>query len=258
MVKRKFTIITVCYNAEKYIRDTVYSVLSQSFGNFEYIIKDGGSEDETMNIVHGLTDQDDRVTVIHETDRGIYDAMNIAVSTAEGEYIFFLNAGDKFADQDVLGRIAEKIKDDDAGIFYGNIIEIFENKSHLRIYTEKNSKMWYYSLGACLCHQGMICKRELFREKLFNLDYKVCADRDWQMYHISRGIAAKPLNFTIAEVLANGFSQDHKKELEEETKRCVKEYCGRWNTLYQIIEGAKKNRYLCRVIRKTEQMVSCR
>lgn len=258
MGRHKFTIITVCYNAEKYIEGTVRSVLSQSYSDFEYIIKDGASADKTMNIVHGLTDNDGRVISVQEKDQGIYDAMNIAVLLSEGEYVFFLNAGDKFADENVLSRIAEKIKNDDSGIFYGNIIEVFENESYLRIYTEKNSKMWYYSLGACLCHQGMVCKRELFKEKLFDTGYKVCADRDWQMYHISRGIAARPLNFTIAEVLADGFSKDHEKELEEETERCVKQYCGGWYILYHIVGRAKKSRFLRWVIQKAEKMVSCR
>ena len=163
MSRCKFTIITVCYNAEKYIEDTINSVLSQTYGSFEYIIKDGQSSDGTMDIVHRLTDSDNRVMIIQGKDRGIYDAMNIAVLQASGEYILFLNAGDAFVNDLVLSKTAEYMTAQTADIYYGDVIEISNKRKSLRVYTEKNSKMWYYSLGACLCHQGMFCKKELFQ-----------------------------------------------------------------------------------------------
>lgn len=258
MRKCKFTIVTVCYNAELYIRDTIETVLSQSYENFEYIIKDGKSSDRTMDIVQELAGCDKRVIIMQGKDRGIYDAMNVAVSEAKGEFVIFLNAGDKFINNDSLSKVAEFMMKNQAQIFYGNVIERGLNRTRLRIYNERNVKRWYYGLGACLCHQGMFCAEELFRDRLFDLNYKVCADREWQMYHISRGIVAKPMKFAIAEVLVEGFSKEHVKELEEETGRCIKQYCGVWYALYKLIFWLKSNEEIKNFIRRTEERISCK
>lgn len=258
MSRCKFTIITVCYNAECHIEETIKSVLSQSYREFEYIIKDGQSADRTMELAHSLTDKDNRAIIIQGKDKGIYDAMNIAVSQAVGEYILFLNAGDKFVDEHVLQKVSDYILQEDIDILYGDVIEVGQERSRLRTYTEKNCKMWYYSLGACLCHQAMFCKRKLFREKLFNLQYKVCADREWQMYHLKKGAKAKPLKLAVAEVLVEGFSTAHVTDLEKETYRCVKNYCGGWSLVYRLLFFLKKNKILYSIIQKTEKMISCK
>ena len=258
MSKNKFTIITVCYNAEKYIKNTIDSVLSQTYENFEYIIKDGQSSDGTMNIVHNLTDSDNRVMIIQEKDQGIYDAMNTAVLQSSGEYILFLNAGDAFADNLVLSKAAEYMTAQKADIYFGDVIEVSNERKSLRIYTERNSKIWYYSLGACLCHQSMFCKRELFQSKLFDLYYIVCDDREWQMWHIKNGAATRAMKFPIAEVLTDGFSRNHIADLENETELCVRAYCGKWLMVYKIIKLIKKNKFLHKMIQKTEEMISCK
>lgn len=258
MSKCKFTIITVCYNAKEHIATTVQSVLSQSYENFEYIIKDGQSSDGTMDIVHRLTDGDNRVMIIQGKDQGIYDAMNTAVLQSSGEYILFLNAGDVFADSLVLSKVSEYMLAQKADIYYGDVIEASKEKKSLRIYTEKNSKMWYYSLGACLCHQGMFCKRELFERKLFDLDYIVCADREWQMWHIKNGAVTRAMKFPIAEVLTEGFSNDHVSVLEEETMRCVNKYCGGMYFVCRIIMRIKRNQFLRLKIQAIERMISCK
>lgn len=258
MNKCKFTIITVCYNAEKYIEETIKSVLTQSYGEFEYIIKDGQSADKTMELARSLTDKDNRVMIIQGKDNGIYDAMNIAVSQATGEYILFLNAGDKFTDENVLQQAFDSMIREDADMFYGDVIEVEKENSHLRAYTEKNCKMWYYSLGASLCHQAMFCKRSLFQEKLFDLQYQVCADREWQMYHLKKGATARPLKFVIAHVLVEGFSTAHVADLEKETDSCVKKYCGPWHQIYRLLMLVKKNQFFLNMIRKVERKISCK
>lgn len=258
MSRCKFTIITVCYNAENTITDTIRSVLSQTCDEFQYIIKDGSSSDGTMGMVHNLTDNDNRVMIMQGKDNGIYDAMNIAVRQAQGGYILFLNAGDILADQNVLHKVSAFTEKEEADICFGDIIEAEGSKKSLRVYTQKNCKIWYYSLGACLCHQGMFCKRELFQRKLFDITYKVCADREWQLYHIRRGASARAMGFPIAEVLVDGFSKSHEKELEEETRRCVRNYCGSYYMIYAAVSLLKKNRLLHHLIQKTEKAISCK
>jgi glycosyltransferase involved in cell wall biosynthesis len=88
----KISIITVVYNAKSFLEETIESVLSQNFNNFEYIIIDGGSIDGTLDIIKKYQD---RITLwVSEPDRGIYDAMNKGIKMAKGEFVCFINAGD--------------------------------------------------------------------------------------------------------------------------------------------------------------------
>ena len=87
----KFSIITVTYNAAKVLEDTIQSIVTQTYKNLEYIIVDGGSTDETLDIIHKY--QEHITTVISEPDQGLYDAMNKGIKLATGDYLCFLNAG---------------------------------------------------------------------------------------------------------------------------------------------------------------------
>ena len=86
-----------------------------------------------------------------------------------------------------------------------------------------------------MCHQSMFCKKDLFQKKLFDLEYKVCADREWQMYHIKNGAIVKAMKFPVAEVLTDGFSKNHVEDLENESGQCIRNYCGKWYIIYKII-----------------------
>ena len=105
----KVSVITVCFNAEKTIRDTIESVLSQSFTDFEYIIVDGKSKDNTNGIIAGFDDAFSAKGIeykhVSEPDNGIYDAMNKGAGLASGEWIIFMNADDRFSDPEVLKDI---------------------------------------------------------------------------------------------------------------------------------------------------------
>ena len=90
----KFSIITVTYNAEKVLEDTILSVISQTYHHVEYIIVDGASKDGTLSIIDRYRSR--ITTVVSEPDKGLYDAMNKAISLASGDYLCFLNAGDCF------------------------------------------------------------------------------------------------------------------------------------------------------------------
>ena len=258
MSNNSFTIITVCYNAEDSIRNTMHSVLSQSFQDYEYIIKDGQSTDKTMEYIQSYTENLDCVKVIQGKDKGIYDAMNIAVREATGAYILFLNAGDTFANEDVLAKVHTFMANQEADIYYGDIIELDEKSTQLRTYSAKNSKLWYYSLGACLCHQAMFCKKELFERRLFDLDYLVCADREWQIWHIKKGAISIPMRIVVALIPMNGFSANHVADLERETRDCVKKYCGLWYGMYLCISHLKSNVFFRRIFRFCEKLLSCR
>ena len=97
------SIVTVVFNGEKYLEQTIQSVINQTYDNVEYIIIDGGSTDGTVDIIKNYEDRIDYW--ISEKDKGIYDAMNKGINLASGEWINFMNAGDIFYDEKVLNTI---------------------------------------------------------------------------------------------------------------------------------------------------------
>ena len=105
----KFSIVTVCYNSASTIADTILSVQMQNHSNYEYIIIDGGSSDETLTIVQSMAHLN--IHYISEKDAGIYDAMNKGISLATGQVIGFINSDDFYANPDVLSDVARVFGD---------------------------------------------------------------------------------------------------------------------------------------------------
>ena len=102
----KFSVITVTFNAKEKLKETVSDILKQTYDDYEIIIKDGLSTDDSLKNLP----ESDRINLFSEKDKGIYDAMNRAVELATGDYICFMNCGDYFANEDVLKNMAEFIK----------------------------------------------------------------------------------------------------------------------------------------------------
>ena len=117
-----FSLIVVSLNSGEKLKKSLESALSQSFTDFEIIVKDGNSTDDSFDRAGELL-QDSRIKVYHESDQGIYDAMNQAVQYASGDYIYFLNCGDYLYDADTLKKVAEAIQKDGREnlILYGNM-----------------------------------------------------------------------------------------------------------------------------------------
>ena len=114
----KFSVITVTYNAEKVLEDTVQSVISQTYHHVEYIIIDGASKDGTLEIVNRYRDRINQL--VSEPDKGLYDAMNKGIALATGDYLCFLNAGDSFHEDDTLQKMVHSINGNELpDILYG-------------------------------------------------------------------------------------------------------------------------------------------
>ena len=255
MSKKKFTVITVCYNAEKYIKETIESLLCQNCNDYEYIIKDGISKDRTLEIAHALLDGKDNIQIVSSPDKGIYDAMNQALELATGEYVYFLNAGDYFADKEVLSQTKDVAVKTDGDILYGNIVQISDKKSRIYEYGEMCKSKLYFSMGACICHQAMFAKRVLFEDRVFNITYKVCADREWQLYQMNRKVKMITMDFEVASVLTDGFSSRHIEDFEKEILRCLNVYCSGTAWIYKLILNIKKNRIVLFFMRMVEKIL---
>lgn len=164
----KFTIVTVVYNAEDLVEDTIKSVLNQSYKDFEYIIIDGNSKDRTLEIVNKYSN--DINLIISEPDGGIYDAMNKAIKLAKGKYINFLNAGDTYINSDVLGKVSDIFTKNDYSLLYGLASMTNNNKTYY-IGRSNISKIK-------ICHQAAFYKTTLHKEYgLYDTSFKIIADR---------------------------------------------------------------------------------
>ena len=170
-MSKKISVITVCFNSQETIQKTIESVLSQSYENIEYIIVDGASTDNTLDIIAGYTDP--RMKVISESDKGLYDAMNKGTALATGDYLSFMNSGDVFADNEVLADIAGSLAGD---LTYGNVIRIRTDGEVCEKYGGRRYIKWLLLKGRMICHQAMFINREVMKRYGYNLNYKITAD----------------------------------------------------------------------------------
>lgn len=157
--KPLITVITVVFNGEKYLEETILSVINQTYDNVEYIIIDGGSTDGTVDIIKKYEGQLDYW--LSESDNGIYDAMNKGLRLATGDYIHFLNAGDTFIFQKTLGKIANIIVSRTNGLIMFQVIA--SDKTNKYIFPKKNDVVDIRQLfHSAYCHQAAILKRQIY------------------------------------------------------------------------------------------------
>lgn len=253
--KCRFSIITVCYNAQDCIEDTIKSLLSQDFYDYEYIIKDGKSTDNTMRLVNTLVGNREQVQIISQEDDGIYDAMNIAVSMARGEYIYFLNAGDCFSDKVVLRNIDAYLKRIAVDIVYGNVILLDNDSRMMKKYSVMSSKKFYFMTGDCICHQAIFAQRGLFSKKNFDVQYRVCADKEWELFHITSKASKGYIDYAISVVPMDGYAREHVKELELETVKILKKYYERAAWVYLALLKIKRNKFVLNILHFIEKIL---
>lgn len=206
----KFSIITVCKNAEKSIQRTIGSVLQQNYDDYEYIIIDGASEDETVALACSYSNP--RMKIISEPDRGISNAFNKGVKIASGEALLFLNSGDYFVDCNVLRMVAADMERYGADIHTYSI----SNEMDLQFPLDKKAgeTCWEESL---IPHQGTFVKKNVFEEVgLFNENLKIRMDYD---FFCRCRKAGRKFHFTpivIAHYDLNGISSKNKFCFEKE------------------------------------------
>ena len=168
--KPTFSVITVTYNAEKVLEETIQSVITQTYRNVEYIIVDGHSKDNTMEIVNKYRNHISKV--ISEPDKGLYDAMNKGIRMATGDYLCFLNAGDEFHDNETLQKIVQTLKGKELpDVIYGETA-IVDEKGHFlhmrRLSTPEQLNWKSFNQGMLVCHQAFLALRELAVHYLYD------------------------------------------------------------------------------------------
>lgn len=178
----KISIITVTYNSENTLKDTLESVLNQTYQNYEHIIIDGMSKDNTMKIVKEYEEKyNGKLKYISEKDTGLYDAMNKGIKMATGDIIGILNSDDKYANENVLQIIANKFKETNCDGTYANLIFMDEETM------TKPKRIWKSAYGKLEdgwhpAHPTLYLKKEVYDKiGLFNLKYRIVADYDFMI-----------------------------------------------------------------------------
>lgn len=175
----KISLITATYNSEKTIQDTIESVISQSYSNIEYIIKDGGSTDNTLNIIHQYNGK--IANVISAPDLGIYDAINKGIAVATGDIIGILNSDDFFTSNDIISILIKEFENEDIDAIYGDVH--FVNSDNLdkivRYYSSKLFTPELFRFGFMPAHPSFYARRMCYEKYgVYSTDYKISADFD--------------------------------------------------------------------------------
>ena len=169
--KPLITVVTVVFNGEQFLEETILSVVNQTYDSVEYIIIDGGSTDGTLDVIKKYEYAIDYW--LSEKDDGIYDAMNKAIDLATGKWINFMNSGDSFYNKNVLCEVFNRNKYDDFEILYGNHQVIYPSGRKKFAKAGKIQSLWK---GSQFCHQATFVKTQYHKLNKFNLYKKTAAD----------------------------------------------------------------------------------
>jgi glycosyltransferase involved in cell wall biosynthesis len=247
--KPLLTIVTVCLNSEKYLEETIKSVINQSYINIEYIIIDGGSTDKTLDIIKKYEKYIDKW--ISEPDNGIYDAMNKGIDMANGEMINFLNSNDYYYSKKSVKNIVEKYIKTKADVISGKLELINKNGEHLRIISKKNfSKMKIEEFS--ISHPSTFVKTEIMKKYKFDTNYKIGADYKLLQTLFIKKYLFVNLDCIVTSFREGGISSNKELRIKEKIKidiellgitRAIKK---NYNTLFRFF----RNRVLVKLLGK--------
>lgn len=218
----KISIITVCYNSAATIEKTILSVAGQSYKNIEYLIIDGKSKDNTVEIIKKY---EDKITKwISESDRGLYDAMNKGIAMATGDLIGILNSDDVFNNQFVLEEVANFHQKNTIDASVGNILQHKENGTIIRLYSSKNWSPEKLKIGFMPPHPSIFFKRELFHQHgVYDLGFKIGADYELiTRFFLKNKITWKYSGITTTAMLVGGLSSSGSSSYKLITKEIQK------------------------------------
>lgn len=196
------SVITITYNAAETLPPTLRSIQAQTFDDFEYLVIDGASSDETTRLARACP----RAQIFSEPDRGIYDAMNKGLKKASGRYVLFLNAGDSLPQASTLQTYADAIaaSPTEPGIVYGQTRIVDSQRRHVgqrHLLAPENLTFRSFLNGMEVCHQAMLVRRDL--APAYDLQYRFSADYDWACKILKKS----PLNVYIPDYVADYLSQ---------------------------------------------------
>ena len=217
------SIITVTFNSGATLKDTIASVIKQTYSNIEYIIIDGASKDNTIEVIKRYA-ASYPINWISEPDQGIYDAMNKGIKMATGDYVGILNADDTFYENQTIEKVVDFLRSDSMDACIGNVVQHRKDGKIIRTYSSKNWTPEKLKIGFMPPHPSIFFKRELFkRYGDYALGYAIASDyeliiRYFLKNKISYGYSGIiTTRMSIGGVSSSGFSS-YKKITSEVDK----------------------------------------
>lgn len=237
-MKPKLSIITITFNAEKYLERTIQSIVNQTVQDFEYLIIDGASKDSTIDIIRHYEKHVSKW--ISEPDKGLYDAMNKGLQMATGEYVWFMNAGDEIFDNQAVETFISKIHQK-GDVYYGDALFVNEDGSAVGLRSKvtphqlpKNLRWQHFRLGMVVCHQSFIARRNIAPAYLLN--HRYCADIDWEIKCLKVSQKVVYLDTPLARYLTGGYSVKNLKKSLKDRFEVLRTHFGFWATLLAHVQ----------------------
>ncbi len=239
MRKIMFSILVVSLNAGEKLAETIRSIFEQEYTDYEVVVKDGGSKDDSLERLETYLEQCEetqraRIRIIREPDKSIYEGMNQATGYAEGRFYYFLNCGDVFANTTALRIVAEAIEKDEAEnrkhlIYYGNIFDALRQQV-----VSSNPKIDDFACYRNVpCHQACIYHYSLFEERGYEPKYKVRGDYEHFLWsYFVKKANPRYVDVVMASYEGGGFSET--KENRERSAREHKEITGKYMSKGQL------------------------
>lgn len=228
----KISVITVTYNRAATIRDTIESVLKQTYTDYEYLVIDGGSQDETLNVIREMEPQfEGKMRWISEKDKGMYDAINKGIRMATGDVVGIINSDDFYHRADIFSMVNQTFEEN-RGVqaIYGDVR--FVNPDNLektvRYYSSKHWKPWQFRFGFMPAHPTFFTYKENFEKYgYYQYDYHIAADYELLIRHLYKNhVPAKYIPVDFMKMRTGGRSTKGVKSnivLNKEIVRACKE-----------------------------------
>lgn len=243
-----FSVVTITYNAAAVLRPTLDSVMMQDYPNVEHLIIDGASTDETLAIAKAYQKQSDEaenghiVKIQSESDKGLYDAMNKGLRLATGDYIVFMNAGDRFPEADTLDKVmlAAVVGDGEErpAVLFGNT-DIIDDKGnflyHRRLSPPERLTWRSFRYGMVVCHQAFYARTDIARSLPYDTTFRYSADVDWCIRVMKEGehqhLLLRNIHAVVANYMEEGQTTIHHKDSLKERFEVMRRHYGLLTTV---------------------------
>lgn len=220
----KVSIVTVSYNSSKTIKDTIFSVNSQTHPSIEHIFIDGASTDDTLEIIKTTSHRQN--IIVSEKDSGIYNAMNKGISNSSGDIIGFLHSDDIFHSEEVISDLVNKIQDENLDGVYGDLqyVDKVNPNKIIRSWKSCQFKQNLLRKGWMPAHPTLFLKREIYlKHGVFNTSFKISADYDFILRIFKdQNLKSGYLPKIVTKMRVGGASNRSLKNIFKKTKE---DYC---------------------------------
>jgi glycosyltransferase involved in cell wall biosynthesis len=230
----KISIVTVAFNCEDIIEETIQSVIAQTYPNIEYVIIEGKSKDGTLDVVEKYREHVD--ILVSEKDKNLYDAMNKGMAHATGDYIWFLHAGDVALEPETLEKAFANHNDED--FVYGKVkvVDVDGNEIPWHKKHPKAETLSWRSFrnGMVICHQAMFPHRRIWEDYNFE-EYTLVADLDWSLRIMKKAKTFRDTDTVVCSFLKGGISAQNRKASLWERFAILRKHFGLAETLWEHV-----------------------